>query len=800
MGSPSLRVVVGDQDWAFDGSRPVKVGRLAGSDVVLNDPTVSRTHGEFRLDASGWSFRDLGSAQGSYCDGKQITLVAIAGLVTLVLGDPDVGTKLTARAVRAEPAPGTPPPRIPGMSTAMPPVPTPPPMRRPISAAPGGTPNSIYRPRTQTIRIGRAADNEIVVADMLASRHHAELRVVGAGHEIVDLGSQNGVFVDGKRVRTASVDEHSVVTIGRHSFRLAGDQLEEYIDAGEITFDAIDLSYELPDGKKILDGVTFPLDPSSFVAILGPTGAGKSTLAKALTGFQPATSGTVLYNRRDLYGAYDELRQRIGYVPQDDILHPQLTVARALAFGAELRFPRDVSADERNQRVQEVMDELGLTPHRGTVIEKLSGGQRKRTSVALELLTKPSLLFLDEPTSGLDPGYEKSVMLLLRDLSNAGRSVIVITHSIQSLDLCDRLLFLAKGGFTAYFGPPSEALKYFSSSDYPDVFRKLESRPGQEVHDHFQKDRSHDAYVRGPLAARPTASPPSGDDVKLMASGIRPATELKVLVRRYLSVIVSDRRNLRLLLAQAPLIALLVFALAPPGSLHLPGSRGSASTVLLAITLGAAFMGLSNAVREIVKELPIYRRERAVGLSVSAYLGSKAIVLGVITVVQSALLVAFGTLRQNHVSAGVTSFGPPKFEMFLAVALTGLAAMALGLLVSAAVTNADKALTMLPVILLALFLLAGPLFNLTDRPGLRELSYVTATRWGFSALASTTDLRGIRGCKPGDCQASWEHTSHAWLGDVAALAALTVVPLVLAGVAMKRRDPLRAWRRSRRRH
>ena len=758
MGYPSLRIGIGEKELVFPPTRLVTVGRAAGTDVLIDDPAVSREHGEFRPESGGWHYVDVGSVSGSFVGAEKVARVTIIGSLTLRLG----GTDVTATAV-----------------------------------APARTPASVHQ--AGTLRIGRAPDNDIAIADVQVSHYHAELR----GREIVDLGSRNGTYVDGRRVRTATVDERSIIAIGSHTFRLDGDRLEEYVDEGEITFDAFELTFTLAGGRTILHSVSFPVDPSSLVAILGPTGAGKSTLAKALTGFQPATSGTVLYNRRDLYAAYDELRRRIGYVPQEDILHPQLTIARALDYGAQLRFPPDVSAAERRARVAEVMAELGLTDHRNTPIANLSGGQRKRTSVAMELLSKPSLLFLDEPTSGLDPGYEKSVMQLLRDLADAGRSVLVITHSVQSLDLCDSLLFLAKGGFTAFFGPPTEALSYFGSSDYPGVFNQLETRPGAEAQEQFAAHQSHEAYVRVPLSNRPEV-PAAKGDVRLSVTGIRPRSELLVLIRRYLSVIAADKRNLRLLIAQAPLIALLVWALAPadalaplgaPGTPR--GARNSASTVLLALTLGAAFMGLSNSIREIVKELPIYRRERAVGVSVWAYLGSKAVVLGVITVLQAALLVVIGTWKQTQFTDGVTPFGPVKVELFLAVALTGIAAMALGLMLSALVTTADKALTLLPVVLLGLFLLAGPLFNLTDRPGMRELSYVTATRWGFSALASTTDLEGIRGCKPADCQSSWNHTVGTWLANMAALAVLTTLSLFIASAALRRRDPLRSWKRAR---
>jgi ABC-type multidrug transport system ATPase subunit len=200
--------------------------------------------------------------------------------------------------------------------------------------------------------------------------------------------------------------------------------------------------------------VSFPIPERSFVGIIGPSGAGKSTLLGALTGMRPAGTGTVLYDNRDLYQDYAELRHRIGLVPQDSVMHTQLTARRALRYAAELRFPSDTRRAERARRVDEVMAELGLTRHADTRADRLSGGQLKRVNVALELLTRPSLLFLDEPTSGLDPGLDKSVMEQMRDLAHDGRTVIVVTHSVANLDTCDRLLVLVPGGRIAYYGRP----------------------------------------------------------------------------------------------------------------------------------------------------------------------------------------------------------------------------------------------------------------------------------------------------------------------------------------------------------
>ena len=224
-----------------------------------------------------------------------------------------------------------------------------------------------------------------------------------------------------------------MITVGRNSYRLTGDRLDEYVDTGEVAYAAIDLTVRLPNGAVLLDRASFSLQPRSMLGVIGPSGSGKSTLLGALTGFRMANEGDVRYGDRSLYADYDALRQRIGYVPQDDIVHPELSVESELEFAGEIRFPSDVAASLRHQRVEEVMQELALVHRRDTAVApRLSGGERKRVSVGLELLTAPSLLFLDEPTSGLDPNYERSLMELFRDLANRGRTVVVVTHSVRA--------------------------------------------------------------------------------------------------------------------------------------------------------------------------------------------------------------------------------------------------------------------------------------------------------------------------------------------------------------------------------
>ena len=321
-------------------------------------------------------------------------------------------------------------------------------------------PTAVLPLPARRLRIGRTSDNDLVLSDLSISRHHAELRKTSDGkYQIVDLGSHNGTFVNGQRVTSATLTEKDIVGIGHATFRLTDGELREYIDTGDVSLVAQDLVVQVSGGKILLDHVSFPLAERCLVGIIGPSGAGKSTLLGALTGMRPADRGVVLYDNRDLYKDYAELRTRIGLVPQDSIMHTQLTTQRALRYAAELRFPPDTHARERHARVDEVMSELALTRHAETRADKLSGGQLKRVNVALELLTKPSLLFLDEPTSGLDPGLDKSVMEQMRDLAHDGRTVIVVTHSVANLDVCDRLLVLVPGGKVAFFGPPQEGLQ-----------------------------------------------------------------------------------------------------------------------------------------------------------------------------------------------------------------------------------------------------------------------------------------------------------------------------------------------------
>ena len=308
-----------------------------------------------------------------------------------------------------------------------------------------------------TVTLGRAEDNDIVVHDVLASRQHATLSLTPLGTEIRDR-SVNGTFVNGTRVGSAILSEGDVVTIGNVDLVFTNSTLLPRKEAETRTggLEVRGVKYTVDNGKQLLDDISLIARPGTLTAIIGGSGAGKTTLARLIAGYARPTSGSVTFEGHDMHAEYASLRSRIGMVPQDDVVHRQLTVNQALGYAAELRLPPDTSKADRAQVVTQVLEELDLTKHADTRVDKLSGGQRKRASVALELLTGPSLLILDEPTSGLDPALDHQVMMMLRQLADAGRVVIVVTHMLSYLDICDQLLLVAPGGKTAFCGPPDD--------------------------------------------------------------------------------------------------------------------------------------------------------------------------------------------------------------------------------------------------------------------------------------------------------------------------------------------------------
>jgi ABC transport system ATP-binding/permease protein len=694
--------------------------------------------------------------------------------------------------------------------------------RVPVPAAVAGRETRASYDAAGTVTVGRDPGNDIVLKELLVSRRHAEVRRSGAEHVVVDLGSSNGTYVNGRQVSHAPLEPGDLLSIGRHEFVFDGERLYEYLDTGPTSLVAEDLSVTV--GRHLLlSDVSFGLAEGSLLAVIGPSGCGKSTLVRAVTGIRPASGGTVRYDGRDLYADYAELRYRIGMVPQDDVLHRQLTVRRALRFAAALRFADDVPRGERKARVQEVLATLGLTERARQRIDTLSGGQRKRTSVALELLTEPSLLCLDEPTSGLDPALDREVMQQLRVLADRGRTVVVVTHNVLHLDQCDRVLVMCPGGTMGYFGPPEEVLGFFGADDYADVFEMVTKQPGEWTRryresEHFRRyaaagaaphgaapERTVDPASAAATAAGPQRPPrivgraraprPNLRGLPLRSRAVHPAAPLRqylTLCLRMISVIGSDRGYALFLLGLPLALALLThsvpgdYGLAdPPAPLY--GRSLEAQRLLVVLVVGAAFLGIAPAIREIVQESTIYRRERAVGLSPGAYLASKVTIFALINVVQVVLFVYLALLGRGG-PAGSVVIPDPMIEIMVAVALVAVACTVLGLLVSALARTVEQTTPVLVVVVMTQLVLSGGLFELDGQRVLEQVSWVAQTRWGFAAAGSTVDLTNMAPV----ADKLWDHTAFAWWRSVAVILVQGVLLAAAARLALVRHEPGRS--------
>ncbi|WP_026004918.1 FHA domain-containing protein [Streptomyces sp. AA1529] len=653
----------------------------------------------------------------------------------------------------------------------------------------------------RVMRIGRALENELVVSDLQVSRNHAEFHSSPDGRcEIHDLGSHNGTYVNGQpipRSGTVAISPQDIVGIGHSTFRLVGDRLEEFVDTGDVSFSARHLTVKVDGGKVILNNVTFGVPEKSLIGVIGPSGSGKSTLLRALTGYRPADAGEVLYDNRNLYKQFAELRQRIGLVPQDDILHKELKVRTALRYAAKLRFPGDVAEAERNARVEEVLAELKLDIHADKRVTSLSGGQRKRVSVALELLTKPSLIFLDEPTSGLDPGMDRDVMQLLRGMADDGRTVLVVTHSVAELGLCDKLLVMAPGGGVAYFGPPEEALNFFGYDSWADVFSAFENYRDYDWMGRWQGSQHYQMYAADIDAQHPQQDPYAAQQQAMQPTRLQKpqswGSQLWTLMRRYLSVISADRSFLVLSFV-TPLLLGLVSTLMPSdyGLTAPPGkTNGDAGPILLILAIGACFSGAANSVRELIKERVIYERERATGLSRSAYLMSKVIVLGLVAAVQGLLMCIVGFYPRDLPEEGLLAANPAIEMTLVAIALGGTSMM-FGLIISSLVKTSEKTMILLVLFAVIQVVFTGVLFKLFDSPGVEQFAWLMPSRWAMAALGATVELGRLMPQDkkdPTNTDPLWDHSLGQWVMDVGVLALMGVLCYFVIIRLLRRHEP-----------
>ena len=585
------------------------------------------------------------------------------------------------------------------------------------------------------VTIGRDPDATIPLSEPSVSWHHARIEVEADRHVLIDGGSSNGTFVNGLRVQRSLLEPGDLVQIGAAALLYDGTRLTRVpASSGGVDLEVRQLAVQL-GGHTILNDVSATIARNEFVAIIGSSGSGKSTLLRAMTGVIPSASGEVLYNGFNIDDSLDAFRPLMGYVPQRDIVHHLLTVRRALDYAARLRLPTDWTAAARTERIEEVLGEVDLLHRIDYQIGSLSGGQIKRVSVALELLGNPRVLYLDEPTSGLDPGLDKRLMGLFRTLADGNRTVVVVTHATAHLDMCDRVVMLAPGGRVAYEGRPSALPRHFDVDSYADAFAAVETQVEQE-------------RLQTP---NPTRQAPIRRDTRHQAPWPRRrvgfARSFRVMTSRCFELALRDRRNLAIMLAQAPVIGLILVAVATDNAFSdYDVLFPQAQTVAFSLALVAIWFGLINAIREIVKERPIVDRERLAGLRGDAYVVARAMPLVALTAVQCAVLVLLITPRTGWAPQGLVSAS--ALDAFVSLLLVGLVSIAVAFVVSSLAANEDQAASAIPFLLIPQFLLAGVVFSLGEATTF--ISRFMIGRWGAEALGGSVTICD-HAPNPGNC-------------------------------------------------
>ncbi|MCY0990605.1 ATP-binding cassette domain-containing protein [Nannocystis sp. ILAH1] len=813
------------------GMGPLRIGRKQDNDVVIQSACVAQHHARVEPHLQGHRIVDLGRGSGLLFRGRRVQSHVFNDGDVIRIADPVTGNfvSLTYQDLgkRAQAQPEAPVQRC-----------------------------ALDRP---AVTIGREGC-DLVLPSLQVSRRHATIRAFASGHELTDHGSANGTFVNGARVHVHELKQGDVLQIGPFKLVYTGKSLDQFEQKGAMRIDARELVRLTPEGKAILHRVSLVIEPREFVALVGASGAGKSTLMAALAGVRRPEAGLVRVGSDDLYASYHLYRGGIAYVPQDDILHRHLTVEDALRYTARLRLPIDTSAAEIEARIVRVLEEVEMVEARAQRITELSGGQRKRISIASELLADPHLFFLDEPTSGLDPGLEKKMMYTLRYIADSGRTVVLVTHATANITQCDLVAFMA-GGRLVYYGPPAGALVLFgvTSGDFADIYTKLGGkvgppevmRQGELAAEYRLWHEHHPQTKRAPTMAelweirfrrsdeyriyvyeRQTDSQSSGAKLRAVAPGhFRIAAEesltsaptpappppshdaswlfqTRVLADRYAKLIAADRKNLMILLLQAPVIGAVLLLAARPSALHMSTSTNG-RLLLFLLSVVAVWFGVINSVREITKEAEIYRRERLASLRIPAYLLSKFGVLAGLCAVQSLVLMVLLLLRVDFAAdyVALTEYGlidmtrqPPLGlwgGMLVSVFLTSLSGVGLGLLISTWVSSSDKAMSTVPLALIPQLVFALALMPLPAV--LAPISYLTGARWGMESMGSIAALlepRDMTTCEfPGDplsCEvyASVDyspapgHIGLVWI----ILAVYTLACLLLTAWMLRRRD------------
>jgi ABC-type multidrug transport system ATPase subunit/ABC-type multidrug transport system permease subunit len=618
------------------------------------------------------------------------------------------------------------------------------------------------------IVIGRADDCDVILNNNSLSRQHAEITKQSNGSFTVkDLNSTNGTFVNGRKVKgLQTITLADKIFIGNLQLSLKG-ATKDLSEELAICVKGIEKEF-INSGKKIkvLNKMDLAIPSKSLLAIMGPSGCGKTTLMNTLNGVSPATNGKVYLFGQELISNYEYLKTQIGYVPQDDTIHRQLTVRQSLYFTAKLRLD-NFTENEIDSKIDEILDQLGVLHVKNNLISKISGGQRKRVCIALELLSEPLILFLDEPTSPLDPQTIEDFLNILKDLSNSGTTVVMVTHKPEDLEYMDEVIFIAKGGFPAYFGDSKSYKSYFGVKTAVSVFSLL----------------SDSYWIQKYRNPRPVGKVPVYESTLSKSLNKSFFEQYIWLSKRYFKIKTNDKMNSLVMLLQAPIIAVLICLI----------FDNITPAVPFITALSAIWFGTNNAAREIVSELSIFKRERMFNMDISPYVLSKISVLTFFSITQSAIFIGILFLRYS-LNDAILDYNAP-LAAFIWMSFLSIAATFLGLLLSASLSTAEKVMTVVPIILIPQIMLAGLVAKIESHL-VEIISYLTFTRWGtegFSViqkevvtqkLNTAYELEETASNAILDLQDKFYEDYPNWFGDLAGTLKLDIIAVLLLIIIM----------------
>lgn len=743
------------------GKHELKVGRNPElCDIVIPDNIISGEHGVFLVDGNIIRYKDLNSSNGTFigvAEEKRLLsaddgFVGVYDKAVLRIGNvysPDKMVLIVYR-VHAE--------------------------------------EEVWKqaPHQQVTSIGRDRMNQIVLPHPGVSKVHCVVQRQGNKYVLQDQKSASGVMVNGRTVTGPVVlQDKDLIQILDYQLLFSNDCIYYKAKTEGISVVVNNVNKFVGKGKKkkqILRNVSCEIKPNEFVAIIGGSGAGKTTLMNAISGFEPQFTGEVLCNNINLVKQFQSMKNIIGFVPQQDIIYENLTLRRMLMYTAKMKMPKDTHKEEIEQRIDEVLEMVELKEHQHTYIRKMSGGQKKRASIAVEMLADPKLFFLDEPTSGLDPGTEKNLMKTLSKLSKTqSKTIVMVTHTTANLHLCDKIIFMGPGGRLCFCGNVEEAKEFYQTDDLVNIYNMIAENPKRWQ----KKFADHCAEANGDQIRKPQRDDSKAEVYKKKKeSAFR---QYKILSQRYGELLLNDRQRLLVLLFQPLAIAVLLYLVADENVFDVYESTKS---MLFALSCSGIWIGLFDSIQEICKERVIVKREYMANLKLPGYIMSKFTLQAILGFVQALILTAvfLGLVGKECEGLFLDNF---QYEMFFTVWLTVLASITMGFVISAIVKSGDKAMAVAPFVLIVQLLFSGILFTLE---GIGEkISYCTVSRWSVEAMGSIANLNDLELKLQADypmleheAEAFFEATKSHLVETWGILLAMVVLFTVVSIVALRR--------------